>query len=245
MSKNTPPPGGRRDKTPKANPQAQAPKTVTTAEITIVGPKPPESFVKAAMLAIPEFFLASLPGYCGPRYPPIASASLVSDLSDNKGILAASLEHAIFTLIEAGHLEAKRMPNRYDKSGFRPCRIVFPGSLLLYARESLWEWWRNANAGKSPTGAGDGASLPAPASPGAVSTVGVLILAALLSHFPILRTIEMLCSDLKSQWSDGTIKTELKALIVAGLVARPNGARKGATLTAAGKALAEKLAAPQ
>jgi hypothetical protein len=76
-----------------------------------------------------------------------------------------------------------------------------------------------------------------------ISKPGKLILAALLKHFPTLQTIEEICDAIpdKMQLSTRTIGPELKKLIRDGLAYRPDGERKGATLTATGKALAEKL----
>jgi hypothetical protein len=70
---------------------------------------------------------------------------------------------------------------------------------------------------------------------------GKLILAALLKHYPTLQTIEEISEELKNSLSDRTIGPELKKLIDARLAVRPNGERKGATLTPDGKTLAEKL----
>ena len=75
-----------------------------------------------------------------------------------------------------------------------------------------------------------------------VSKASASILKVLHTH-PTLLTIEEICGYLKDTLADRTIGPELKRLIDAGLAARPQGKRKGATLTPAGKALAEKLPA--
>jgi hypothetical protein len=80
----------------------------------------------------------------------------------------------------------------------------------------------------------------APATP--VGNAGVLVLGALLKHYPALRTVPQISEDLGIQLSDRTIARELPKLIGAGLAERPQGPRNGATLTPKGKALAERLA---
>jgi hypothetical protein len=69
-----------------------------------------------------------------------------------------------------------------------------------------------------------------------------LILGVLLNRYPALLTIEGICGALRDEVSDRTIGDELNKLIADDLVARPQGQRKGATLTPTGKALAERLA---
>jgi len=88
------------------------------------------------------------------------------------------------------------------------------------------------------------AEQPAPPRPSdsltpAVSKSGKLILAALLKHYPTLQSIEEIRDE--TDLSDRTVGPELKTLITDGLAARPKGKGKGATLTATGKALAERI----
>jgi hypothetical protein len=109
-------------------------------------------------------------------------------------------------------------------------------------------------ANRSPRLAGMSTKTPTPseppptdatATPPAVSKIGKLILAALLKHYPTLQTIEEICDEVKGDSSERTIGPELKTLIIKdGLAERPRGPRKGAWLTPAGKALAEKLSPP-
>ncbi len=80
--------------------------------------------------------------------------------------------------------------------------------------------------------------------PASLSKVGELILGALLAKYPSLRSVDEICSDVKN-WSDKTVKRNIKCLIEDGLLARPQGPRRGATLTDAGKVLATKIAAPK
>jgi hypothetical protein len=85
---------------------------------------------------------------------------------------------------------------------------------------------------------------PADSSPTpAVSKSGKVILAALLKQYPMLQTIEEICDEVRGYVSERTIGPELNQLIDAGLAERPQGERKGATLTPTGKALAENLSA--
>jgi hypothetical protein len=74
-----------------------------------------------------------------------------------------------------------------------------------------------------------------------VSKHGKPILAALLKHYPTLQTIDEIYSEVKGKVSERTIAPELNKLIDAKLAHRPHGQKKGATLTPAGKTLAERL----
>lgn len=76
-------------------------------------------------------------------------------------------------------------------------------------------------------------------SPPVVSRLGTQILAALLKHYPKLRTIEEISEEVG--FSERTIGPELKTLIEDRLAERPKGKGKGATLTPTGKALAERF----
>ncbi len=79
--------------------------------------------------------------------------------------------------------------------------------------------------------------------PPAVTVPGKLILGVLLECHPELRSIEAICERLQDQLSERTIGPELNNLIGAGLALRPDGRRKGATLTLPGKDLAERISA--
>jgi DNA-binding HxlR family transcriptional regulator len=74
----------------------------------------------------------------------------------------------------------------------------------------------------------------------AVTKSAALILCVLLKHYPTLLTVEEIDGKLNGKLSGRTISPALKKLVDDGLAQRPSP-RGGATLTAAGKELAEKL----
>jgi hypothetical protein len=89
-------------------------------------------------------------------------------------------------------------------------------------------------------GEGDDAAMPS------VNRNGKLILEILHNRYPTLQTVQEIHDALRMRspsvyLSDRTIRPALKKLIDDNLAERPQGARKGATLTIAGKRLAERL----
>jgi hypothetical protein len=89
---------------------------------------------------------------------------------------------------------------------------------------------------------GEDLTPPAVADPG-VSPNGVLVLKVLFEHFPARQTLAKICGALQDTLSEKTIGRELKKLIDAKLVIRPQGERLGATLTPAGIRVVENLPA--
>jgi hypothetical protein len=75
----------------------------------------------------------------------------------------------------------------------------------------------------------------------AVSNFGTMILKTLHANLPTLMSIEAICGVLQGKLSERTVGPEITRLIKAEFVVRPQGLRKGATLTDAGKDLAKKF----
>jgi hypothetical protein len=219
-------------------------RTVTAAEIIQPEcPRPPEALIHRAKLAVPEYLIA-LPRCCTPNPLPIFSNTLIDDLPRvDETILAASAVWGVFDLIKDGHLEARRLrrpdhemfmqhvirkigakqrPQFVEAHGYWQCRLTYPGKLALFARPTLWDFWRDPATNAStewPSCDNEDLSILR-----AINNSKTLITQA---------RIEGGCSN--PTVSKRTITAHLPELLEKGLIHYPKGLRKGAAITPKGK----------